>query len=170
RCLGRRAGLLAGLFAACSGPAIFTESMLLKEGCALLLWVASLHLWLDLLEDRAPLRRRAALLGLLLGLGILLRGNTYLLLGAVLLTLALRVAGRRRLPQAALVLLVALLALSPATLFNLRRGDLVLTTYQAGSNAAIGMPDDPTVWRGVIYEPIEAGHGDAMYEESDAIE
>jgi hypothetical protein len=169
RCLGRRAGLLAGLFAACSGPAIFTESMLLKEGCALLLWVASLHLWLDLLEDRAPARRRAALLGLLLGIGILLRGNTYLLLGAVLLTLALRVAGRRRLPQAALVLLFALLALSPATIHNLRRGDLVLSTYQAGSNAAIGMPDDPTVWRGVVYEPIHAGHGDALYEEDDAV-
>src|SRR6185436_9640778 len=68
-----------------------------------------------------------------------------------------------------LVLLVALLALSPATLFNLRRGDLVLTTYQAGSNAAIGMPDDPTVWRGVVYEPLEAGHGDALYEEDDAV-
>jgi tetratricopeptide (TPR) repeat protein len=170
RCLGRRAGLLAGLFAACSGPAIFVESMLLKEGCALLLWVVSLHLWLDQLEDRPPVRRRAVLLGLLLGLGILLRGNTYLLLGAVLLTLVLRGGGRRRLPQAALVLVAALAALSPATIHNLRCGDLVLSTYQAGSNAAIGMPDDPTVWRGVVYEPIHAGHGDAIFEEQDAIE
>jgi len=169
RCLGPRAGLLAGLFAACSGPALFNESMLLKEGCALLLWVTSLHLWLDLLQDRGRPPRRAVLLGLLLGLGILLRGNTYLLLGLVLLTLLLRTGGRRRPLAAALVLLAALLALSPATIHNLRRGDLVLSTYQAGSNAAIGMPDDPTVWRGVIYEPIHAGHGDALYEEDDAI-
>ena len=170
RCLGPRVGLLAGLLAACSGPAIFTESMLLKEGCALLLWVISLHVWLDLLQDRGRPLRRAVLLGLLLGVGILLRGNTYLLLGAVLLTLVLRVGGRRRPLSAALVLVAALLTLSPATIHNLRRGDPVLSTYQAGSNAAIGMPDDPTVWRGVLYEPIHAGHGDAMYEEQDAIE
>ncbi|MBM3986089.1 MAG: hypothetical protein FJ296_10460, partial [Planctomycetes bacterium] len=168
RAVSPRVGLLAGLFAALSGPLAFAESMLLKEGPALLLWVASLHLWLDVLQDKGP--RRAALLGALLGLGVLLRGNTYLLLAAVLGSLLLlRVGGRRRPRQAALVLGCALLALSPATIHNLRRGEFVLSTYQAGSNAALGMPDDDRPFAGVVYEPLQSGHGDALYEEDDAV-
>jgi len=50
RAVSRRAGLIAGLLAALSGPLIFAESQLLKEGPALLLWLASLHVWLDVLE------------------------------------------------------------------------------------------------------------------------
>ncbi len=188
RCLGAPAGLLAGLFAALSGPTIFAESMLLKEGAALLLWVLSLHLWLDVLTDRPvsgagdggavgaertqrarPALGRSVVLGLALGLGVLLRGNTYLLLGAVLLSLLMSIGGRRRLLPAALVLFCALLALLPATVHNLRRGDFVLSTYQAGSNAAIGQPDGDEGWRGVAYEPLLAGHGDAAFEESDAV-
>lgn len=168
RCLSPRVGLIAGLLAALSGPLAFAESMLLKEGPALLLWVGSLHLWLDVLQDRGP--RRAALLGLALGLGVLLRGNTYLLLAAVLGSLAvLPVGGRRRPREAAAVLGCALLALSPATLHNLRRGEFVLSTYQGGSNAAIGMPDDARPWGGVVYEPLQSGHGDALFEEDDAV-
>ncbi len=168
RCLGAGVGWLAGIFAALSGPAIFAESMLLKESVALALWVAALHLWLDVLQDRGG-RLRAAGLGLALGVLILLRGNTYLLLGLVLLTLVVRWRGRRRAGAAAAVLAAALVAVSPATLHNLRRGDAVLTTYQAGSNAAIGQPDSDVGWRGVTYEPIHAGRGDAAYEEQDAV-
>jgi len=167
RCFSRAAGWIAGLLAALSGPVIFTESMLLKESAALALWVLALHLWLDVLQDKGA--RRAALLGLVLGLLLLLRGNAWLLLGLVLLTLLVRLGGRRRLREAGRVLLLVLLAIAPVTISNLRHGDAVLTTYQAGSNAAIGMPDDPTVWRGVVYEPLEAGHGDALYEEDDAV-
>ncbi len=168
RAVSPRVGLLAGLLAALSGPLVFAESMLLKEGPALLLWTASLHLWLDVLQDKGL--RRAALLGALLGLGVLLRGNTYLLLAAVLGSLLLlRVGGRRRPRAAGLVLGCALLALSPATIHNLRRGELVLSTYQAGSNAAIGMPDDERPWAGVVYEPLQSGHGDALFEEDDAV-
>lgn len=169
RCLGPAGGLLAGLFAALSGPAIFAESMLLKESIALLLWTATLHLWLDVLLDRGRPLRRAAALGALLGLGILLRGNTYILLGFVLLSLLLRVGGRRRPAAAALVCTLALVVLAPALAHNLRRGDVVLSTYQSGSNAAIGQPDDPSVLRGLYYEPLHAGHGDAFYEEADAV-
>jgi tetratricopeptide (TPR) repeat protein len=167
RCLGPRVGLLAGLFAALSGPAIFHESMLLKESAALTLWVASLHLWMDLLEDKG--RRRALLLGLALGLGVLLRGNTYFLLAAVMLSLLLRVNGKRRLAAIPIVLVTALVVLSPATIHNLRRGEFVLSTYQSGTNAAIGQPDTDDVWRGVGYEPVRAGQGDALHEETDAI-
>ncbi|MHC5211221.1 MAG: glycosyltransferase family 39 protein [Planctomycetota bacterium] len=169
RCLGPTGGLLAGLFAAVSGPTIFAESMLLKEAAALLLWVVTLHAWLDVLEDRGRRGRRAGILGALLGLGILLRGNTYLLLGLVLASLLLRVGGRRRPGAALLAGVAALVVLSPALVHNLRRGDLVLSTYQSGSNAAIGQPDVPSVLHGLYYEPIHAGHGDAQFEEQDAV-
>jgi len=168
RAFAPRVGLLAGLMAALSGPLVFAEGQLLKEGAALLLWTVSLHLWLDVLEDKG--RLRAALLGLLLGLGVLLRGNTYILLALVLLScVALRVGGRRRPLQAAVVGVCALLAISPATLHNLRRGEIVLSTYQSGANAAIGMPDDARPWGGLVYEPLRSGHGDALFEERDAV-
>ena len=172
RAVSPRVGLAAGLLAALSGPLIFAESQLLKEGPALLLWVGSLHLWLDVLEDRGPGRGRgrAVLLGALLGLGVLLRGNTYILLALVLATLLLRVGGRRRPVSAALVLGAALLALSPATIHNLRHGELVLSTYQSGSNAAIGMPDDDVPGQGVSYQPLRSGRGEARFEETDAVE
>ena len=168
RAVSRRAGLIAGLLAALSGPLIFAESQLLKEGPALLLWLVSLHLWLDVLEGAGW--RRAALLGVVLGLGVLLRGNTYILLALVLASLLLAVGGRRRPIEAALVLGAALLALSPATIHNLRRGELVLSTYQSGSNAAIGMPDDDLPGQGIGYQPLRAGRGEARYEETDAVE
>lgn len=168
RAVGRRAGLIAGLLAALSGPLIFAESQLLKEGPALALWLASLHLWLDVLEGGGL--RRAAALGLSLGLGVLLRGNTYILLLLVLVSLLTRAGGRRRLGEAAVVLGVALLSLSPATLYNLTRGELVLSTYQSGSNAAIGMPDDDQPGQGVMYQPLRSGRSEARNEETDAIE
>src|SRR6185436_15918422 len=99
-----------------------------------------------------------------------LRGNTYILLALVLASLLLRVGGRRRPVEAALVLGAALLALSPATIHNLRRGELVLSTYQSGSNAAIGMPDDDLPGQGIGYQPLRAGRGEARYEETDAVE
>ncbi len=168
RVLGPGVGLLAGLFAALSGPLVFTESQLLKESLALLLWVSTLHLWLDVLLDRGG-ARRAALLGLLLGAGILLRGNTYLLALLVGLSLLVRSGGRRRVREALLAAGCALVAISPATIHNLRRGEWVLTTYQAGTNAAIGMPDNDLPWRGIAYEPLQSGHGDALFEEDDAV-
>lgn len=167
RAVSRRAGLIAGVLAALSGPLIFAESQLLKEGPALALWLLSLHLWLDLLEGGS--RRRAIALGVCLGLGVLLRGNTYILLAFVLLTLLARVGGQRRVGAAAFVLGAALLALSPATLHNLSRGEFVLSTYQSGSNAAIGMPDDDQPGQGVMYQPLRSGRSEARNEEADAV-
>ena len=171
RVLDRRAGVLAGLFAALSGPAVFHEAMLLKAALSLVLFTGALLAWLGLLRGGGLAARRprtaALLTGVLLGIGILLRGNLYLLMGLVLLSL---VAWRPRRPGlAGLVLAGALLALAPATLHNLSRGEAVLTTYQSGTNAAIGMPDSDLVRRGVYYEPLRAGRGDARYEEADAV-
>ena len=166
RVFGARAGLLAGLIVALSGPLVLHESMLLKASLSLVVLVAALHLWLDLLEGAG--RGRAVGLGLLLGVGVLLRGNLYLLLALVVGSLLLRLP-RRRPIQAGLVLTAALVAISPATIHNLRRGDLVLTTYQAGSNAAIGQPALPDPQLGIIYAPLRAGRGDARYEEQDAV-
>jgi len=176
RVLTRRAGLMAGLMAAVSGPLLFHETMLLKASLSLLVFLGALHLWLDLLEaptDRAarPLARRGLALGLLLGLGVLLRGNLLLLLLLVLASLLLPWGAVVRRPAAAaLVLAGALLAISPASIHNLALGDPVLSTYQAGSNAAIGNPpgDDPS--QGIIYTPLRAGRGDAWFEEVDAVE
>jgi|GEM_PF-2232966 len=173
RVLSPRAGLLAGLMAALSGPLVFHETMLLKSSLSMLVFVASLHLWLDLLERGRSGRgatRRAALLGLSLGLGVLLRGNMLLLVALVLASLVWPLGGGRRLWRQALVVGVcALAALSPVTIHNLARGDLVLSTYQAGTNAAIGQPLNGSWADGLIYQPLRAGRGDARYEEADAI-
>ena len=168
RVLDRRAGLLAGLMAALSGPLLFHESMLLKASLSLVVLLVSLHLWLDVLGGAR--RRRVVALGLALGCGVLLRGNLFLLLGAVIVSLLWPLgSARRRWTDAAFVLVTALAALSPVTLHNLRRGDLVLSTYQSGSNAAIGNPagDDPH--QGLVYSPLRAGRGDAWFEERDAV-
>lgn len=163
-----RAGLLAGLMAALSGPLVFHESMLLKSSLSLLVFVISLQLWLDVLSGRGV--RRAVLLGLTLGMGVLLRGNMLLLLVMVLASFVVPWGiGRRQLRTALLVGACALLALSPATIHNLRRGDLVLSTYQAGTNAAIGQPRSDSISDGLMYQPLRAGRGDARYEEADAI-
>lgn len=171
RILGRRAGLLAGLLAAVSGPVVFHETMLLKASLSLVLFVVALHLWLDVLTGRGHRWRRPLALGLVLGVGVLLRGNLFLLLGAVLASLVLPLGGDRRRWRAALVTgLTALVTLSPVTLHNLSRGELVLSTYQSGTNAAIGMPATDDLSDGLIYEPLRAGRGDARYEETDAVE
>lgn len=170
RALNPRAGMIAGLLAALSGPAVFHEAMLLKASLSLVALVALLHLWLDLLQGAG--RAKAGLAGLALGVGILLRGNLYLLLGLVLASLVLPLGSeRRRLGSAGLVLLGALLAIAPASLHNLTREipDPVLSTYQSGSNAALGQPDLDDARRGVTYEPLRAGRGDAWWEEQDAV-
>ncbi|MFT7462608.1 MAG: hypothetical protein ACI9EF_000949 [Pseudohongiellaceae bacterium] len=176
RVLSPRAGLLVGLMAALSGPLVFHETMLLKSSLSLLIFVITLHLWLDVLERRGtadgqgPGARRAILLGVALGFGVLLRGNMLLLLGVVLASMVWPLGTEKRLVrQAVIVALCALAALSPVTIHNLRRGDLVLSTYQAGTNAAIGQPRSDSLSDGLIYQPLRAGRGDARYEEADAV-
>ncbi len=88
-----------------------------------------------------PLKKpRWVALGLLLGAAALLRGNFLALLLFVLAWAVYinRKQGKKGLVRAALVLLGAMIALSPATVHNLRKGDFVLTTSQAGPNFYIG--------------------------------
>lgn len=173
RIFGKGTGTLAGLFAAVSGPAIFYESMLLKSAFALLVTTAVLHLWLSLwqqADDSRPGNGKALLLGVICGVGILLRGNLYLLLLAIVTTLLLsRPSQKRALRSAGLVLLGGLCALLPTTLFNTRHGDFVLTTYQSGSNAVIGQPDNEDILSSLFYTPLIPGQGDARFEETDAV-
>lgn len=169
RAVSARVGVLAGALMAVSGPLIFHESMLLKASLSLVVFLGALLLWCDRLEQRGGWLRTAAL-GACLGAGALLRGNLFLLLGLVLLSLLLPFGtGRRRPGEALLVLVTALLLLAPVTLHNLSRGELVLSTYQAGSNAAIGQPPGSDATRGLVYEPLRAGRGDAWFEEDDAV-
>ncbi len=166
RALGRRAGFVAGVFMALSGPTVFHEAMLLKASLSLLLVVLCLGLWLDVLER--PTRGRSLVLGLCMGLGIMLRGNLYLLLALVLASLVLR-RSARTLQSAVLVGATALVVISPLTIHNIQRGDWVLTTYQAGTNAAMGQPPGIDPELGLMYEPLRAGRGDARFEEADAV-
>ncbi|GJM21575.1 MAG: hypothetical protein DHS20C15_14900 [Planctomycetota bacterium] len=163
---GAWVGGLSGLFAALSAPLVFHEAQLLKATLGLLVFVLCLQLWLDVLQGK----RRAAWLGACLGVGLMLRGNLYLMLGLVLVSLLLPLGLQARRPRAAvLVLVLALLAVSPLTLANLSRGEFVLSTYQAATNVAIGQPDDDDPTHGLIYEPLRAGRGDAQFEEVDAV-
>ncbi len=167
RCLGRAEGLGAGLLAAVSGPLVFHEAMLLKASAGLVVFTLVLLLWHRLLGQTRPRLSDAGVLGVVLGLGVLLRGNVYLLGGLVGASLLLR---RRPAVSAAVALAFgALAAVLPATLHNIERGDRVLTTYQAGTNLALGQPDVDDPRRGVYYEPLRAARGDARYEEADAI-
>lgn len=167
---GPRVGVIAGVLAALSGPAVFHEAMLLKSSAGLFVFTATLLLWTDAWRDGG--RLRAVALGALTGVGILLRGNMYLLLPLVCLSLALRRHPRGRgaaLLDGVVCGLAALVPLLPVTWHNVALGDRVLTTYQAGTNAVIGMPDDDSVRAAIAYQPLVAGRGDALYEETDAI-
>ncbi len=168
---GARVGLIAGLLAAVSGPLVFHEAMLLKSSAGLFVFTATLLLWTTTWKRGG--RARAAALGALTGLGILLRGNMYLLLPLVCVSLALRKDARGRgqaLIDGIICGLAALLPLVPVTLHNLALGDRVLTTYQSGTNAIIGMPESDDVRAAIAYMPLIAGRGDALYEEADAVQ
>lgn len=93
---GRRAALAAGLFAAGYGPFAFYEGHLLKVSFALVLWPATVLAAVAALRADAP--RRFVWVGLLLGAGALVRGNTQIVsaLGLAVLVLGAWRAGRLR--------------------------------------------------------------------------
>ncbi|MFO8058928.1 MAG: tetratricopeptide repeat protein [bacterium] len=83
---------------------------------------------------------RWLLLGVLIGTAALLRGN-FLAFVPFAMAWAVFLLWRdwkKGLVRAALIIAGAALAVSPATVHNLRKGDLVITTSQAGPNFYIG--------------------------------
>ena len=129
--------LLAGVFAAAYGVFFFYEALELKTSWSVFT-VSSFLLALVHARRSAGL---SALSGLMLGLGVLLRGNLLALLPVACLWLAWPARVRRSGSGLArgLALFVGLaLPLAPVTLHNLAAGDFVLTTANAGQNFYIG--------------------------------
>ena len=142
--LGRRAALFSGLLWTLYGPVIFFEGRLL--GASLATCLAAVALYLLLRFERSERKSKLAFAGLALGLMSLVRPNTLLALPAVALWILWRArrgpapkSARLALQHAALLLLPALAALTPALLHNVRAtGNLVPITANGGVNFYFG--------------------------------
>jgi len=137
RLFGRRAGVLAGFFAAAYKPFIFYQSELLKT--FLETFLIDLTIYLLLLTAQNPKRRTSLAAGITLGLGALARDNflALVLLFAPWLTYALWT--RRRAALAGYFLAGFSVVIGVCAARNLAASrDLVLTTSQGGQNFYLG--------------------------------
>jgi len=131
-------GLLAGLLAAAYGPFLFYEQLLLKAALSTACLTAFLVALVVARRRGVPAALGA---GVLLGACCLLRGNLLALVPIACLWLALPREGTglgRRAGSVVALLLGAGLVISPVTLHNVRAGEFVLITSQAGQNFYIG--------------------------------
>jgi len=132
RVFGRAAGVLAALVFAVHRPALLFPALLLKPSLFLALLAA---LAWALVRTRGAGALRWLAVGLLGGLGALLRGNVLVLLPALVLWPFLH--GRRAayaLPRCALALAGILVVLAPVAARNLRVGGVLAVTSGAGTN------------------------------------
>ncbi|HED66399.1 MAG TPA: tetratricopeptide repeat protein [Planctomycetes bacterium] len=160
-------GILAGVLAATFAPSLFYETLLLKASLTLFVLTGGLVavLWA---------RRRGTLgwfflSGVLLGGAALLRGNLLALVPLTALwTFALPRDGKTRrvraLAQGLAILAGAAIAILPVTVHNVRAGDFVLITSQAGQNFYIG--NNPVNSTG-SYAPPAGVRGVQKYEQID---
>ncbi len=168
---GRTAGRLAGLGGALYLPFLFYEGQVLKASLALL---ATLVLVWLLLRAAGSGRGMPWLhAGLGLGTLALLRGNALMYLPFLIVWHLARKPDEgqqarpwtRRGRDLGLLLAGTLLAVSPATLHNLSvGGELILTTYQGGTNFYIG--NHPGALG--VYMPIRQGRETPAFEGRDA--
>ena len=135
--LGPLAGLVAGVLAATYGPFLFYETLLLKTALSVACTSAFL---VAVVLARRRAWPSALVCGLFLGLACLLRGNLLALVPIAAVWLAWKSAGalRQRLLRVLALGVGVALAISPVTLHNLRAGEFVLITSQAGQNFHIG--------------------------------
>ena len=157
--------LLAGLLAASYGVFFFYEALILKAAPAVFL-VTAILLALVHSRGRGPLA--SGLSGVLLGIGILLRGNLLALLplGCIWLAWASTNGGRpsARLGRALAFVAGVALSIAPVTLHNLQAGDRVLITSNAGQNFYVGNgPHNETG----SYVPPPGVRASPLYEEAD---
>ncbi len=164
----RRVGIFAGLLLALYPSAIFFDALIQKANLGLV-WTVLL-LWLVARALRSPSPWKWALVGSTLGLLMLTREETLLLvpLCAGWIAFLPRTDDRRsrwrRVGGWACGLLLVLL---PVGLRNLAvGGEFVLTTSQAGSNFYIG--NSPRA--SGTYVPLRPGRSDTFYERRDAVE
>lgn len=166
--VARRVGLVAGAMLALYPPAIFFDSLIQKANLGLV-WTVLL-LWTIAHAQRAPGAMRVALAGLFLGLLMLTREETLLLVPVlaswVLVAFRATPIAMRARWLAALAIGVALPLLPVALRNRAVGGEFVLTTSQAGTNFFIGNGPAATG----IYVPLRAGRSDTAYERVDAKE
>ena len=145
RVFGRRAGLWAGWAAALYRPALLLPCLLLKENLFLPLFVLLALAILRTREQAA--KRRWFGIGLLVGLGSLLRGNM-LAMAPILVLWPLLRAWRRveglasALRSCAFVLAGLLLSLAPALLHNVKVDGVWTPTTGSGPNLYLGNHPD----------------------------
>ena len=185
--LSRRVGVVAGVVLALYAPAIFFDALIQKANLGLvwmvlLLWaLARARNVLALERDApdAPARgllalpslARLALVGALLGLLMLTREETLLLVPVLGAWIAFGLArGRSLAVRGAWLVAFALglaLVLTPVAWRNAKvGGEFVLTTSQAGTNFYIGNGPNATG----CYVPLKPGRSDTAYERADAVE
>ncbi len=138
---GFRAGLLAGILAACYWPAIYFDAELLTVGLECLLAIA-LALFLHS-ASRHDSIYRFGLAGLVWGLAIITRPNFLAFAPAILAWVFMTLPGKSPNPRkwlaAAIVCIAATLAIAPVTLRNYRvAGEPILISYSGGLNFFIG--------------------------------
>lgn len=178
----RGAGVLAGCMLAFYPPAIFYDTLIQKAGLGLL-WM-TLLLWLLARAARRPSSPRLLLVGVSLGLLMLTREETILLVPVLAGWIVLerwqsRADAGRSLhasilstlraaaPQLAAFVLGLGIILTPVALRNAAvGGEFILTTSQAGPNFYIGNNPDATG----IYAPLRPGRSNTPYERQDAVE
>lgn len=161
---GRRAGVAAGLLLALYPSAIFFDACIQKANLGLL-WGCALLLTIALLHQRQSVTRWLSL-GALLGLMMLTREESILLVPALLLWGLFGLRERNWKHGAALIAGLALV-LGPVAWRNHKvGGEWVLTTSQAGSNFYIG---NSPVANGT-YVPLKPGRSNVAYERRDAID
>jgi len=162
RLFGRKAGLLAGILLAVSGPVALVDVALWEEGLLLFLLVASLFV---LESRRTPLS--AALAGLLLGLATASRPTSLLyVLGAAAAILLLRDRPRRLLSAGVLVLAASAVLVPAVVLSSRASGHFVFVRSFGAINVWMG--NDPAgggvqnarpngAWDRLAAEPYRSG-------------
>jgi 4-amino-4-deoxy-L-arabinose transferase-like glycosyltransferase len=168
RIFGKRAAAAAGIISAVYPVFFFFEAQLLKSSLSVFFSLAML--WALLRYEEKPGRRMLFLAGISEGFSVIAQGHAYFFLPFVFWWLYMRdrsAAVTVRARPLAVFLLGTVLVIAPVTLRNYLVGkDLVLTTYQAGTNFYIGN----NAHASGIYEPLKAGRELPPFEEIDAVE
>ncbi|MBK7876143.1 MAG: glycosyltransferase family 39 protein [Planctomycetes bacterium] len=167
--VSRRAGFVAGVALALYAPAIFFDALIQKANLGLVF--TTLLLLAIARVQRVPSFARALATGVVLGLLMLTREETLLLVPVLALWLAFAASrGKELAVRAALLAAFALglaLVLTPVAWRNAKvGGEFVLTTSQAGTNFYIG--NGPRA--NGCYVPLKPGRSDTAYERVDAVE
>jgi len=161
----RSIAVLAALITLLYGVFSFYEVLLLKTTFAIFFSNIALLLLFWAYPKTSKTKWLGA--GLFLGLATLLRGNVLLLIPAILAWLIWKSSqGRIKKGVVFIWVLGLALGLAPATAHNwLASKDLVLTTYQGGTNFFIGNH------RGAsgLYQPLRQGREVPAYEKADAV-